>query len=285
MSMMILALWNGEILREYPPHTQRFKVKWQKTVHWFNFLFCSQWRLIWINPTVCHHLNLSRNHLRVPTSWQTIMTPQIIIIKLKKLIVKTHIFFANVKFLTICDLVQWEQLGAQRSKTEEMTVAFRKSTATPTTITGDSTINTVKSYCFLGTIISQDLKWKLNISSLIKEAQWRTLACQKGWWCPYTPSSIPSSLTPSPSGTLLPLPGTRADCSISFALLIRWWAAICHHSRTCTLQGLWGVLSNPPIPDTNFLRLSSLQSIRTKTSGHENSFFPSATSLTYITLM
>lgn len=61
-----------------------------------------------------------------------------------------------------------------------MTVAFRKSTATPTTITGDSTINTVKSYCFLGTIISQDLKWKLNISSLIKEAQWRTLACQKG---------------------------------------------------------------------------------------------------------
>ena len=104
------------------------------------------------------------------------------------------------------------------------------------------------------------------------------LACHKRWWCPSTPSLIPSSLPPSPSGTLLPLPGTRADCSISVALLIRWWAAICHHSRNCTPQGPWDALSTPPIPETNFLRLSSLQSIRVKASGHENSFSPSANS-------
>ncbi|KAK0131376.1 hypothetical protein N1851_033919 [Merluccius polli] len=37
----------------------------------------------------------------------------------------------------------------------------------------DSTIDTVESFHFLGTIISQDLKWELNISSLIKKAQQR----------------------------------------------------------------------------------------------------------------
>ncbi|KAK0133548.1 hypothetical protein N1851_030920 [Merluccius polli] len=37
----------------------------------------------------------------------------------------------------------------------------------------DSTIDTVESFRFLGTIISQDLKWELNISSLIKKAQQR----------------------------------------------------------------------------------------------------------------
>ena len=36
-----------------------------------------------------------------------------------------------------------------------------------------NTVNTVESFRFLGTILSQDLKWELNISSLTKKAQQR----------------------------------------------------------------------------------------------------------------
>ncbi|XP_078122376.1 uncharacterized protein LOC144527908 [Sander vitreus] len=59
-------------------------------------------------------------------------------------------------------------------KTVEMVVDFRKDAAPPAPITlGDSTVNIVESFRFLGSIISQDLKWDLNISSLIKKAQQR----------------------------------------------------------------------------------------------------------------
>ncbi|KAK0155184.1 hypothetical protein N1851_002508 [Merluccius polli] len=52
-------------------------------------------------------------------------------------------------------------------KTVEMVVDFRKNSASPAPITlCDSTIDTVESFLFLGTIISQDLEWELNISSL-----------------------------------------------------------------------------------------------------------------------
>ena len=45
-------------------------------------------------------------------------------------------------------------------KTVEMVVDFRKNSASPAPITlCDSTIDTVESFRFLGTIISQDLKW------------------------------------------------------------------------------------------------------------------------------
>lgn len=37
----------------------------------------------------------------------------------------------------------------------------------------DSLVSTVESFCFLGTIIVQDLKWELNIYYLIKTAQQR----------------------------------------------------------------------------------------------------------------
>ena len=55
-----------------------------------------------------------------------------------------------------------------------MVVEFRKNTAPPSIITlRDSPVDTVESFRFLGTIISQDLKWELNISSLTKRAQQR----------------------------------------------------------------------------------------------------------------
>ncbi|KAK0131206.1 putative RNA-directed DNA polymerase from transposon BS [Merluccius polli] len=74
-------------------------------------------------------------------------------------------------------LVTWchrNNLELNALKTVEMVVDFRKNSASPAPITlCDSTIDTVESFHFLGTIISQDLKWELNISSLIKKAQQR----------------------------------------------------------------------------------------------------------------
>ena len=89
---------------------------------------------------------------------------------------------------------------------------------------------------------------------------WRSSTCQRRWWCTSTlPSSSPSSPPPSPSGMLLPLLRTRADCSA----LLRWrLAATFHPFRTCTAPGLWGVQvglwPTPPIPLTDFWRLSPL---------------------------
>ena len=128
---------------------------------------------------------------------------------------------------------------------------------------GDSTVNRVEPYRFLGTIISQNLKWEQNISSLIRKpshaedvlpaAVKEIQLAKRWWWCTsMLPSPSTSSPPPSPSGALLlPLTGTRADCSASVALLRRWSAAICHPPRICRPQG-----PCRPLPDTNFLRLS-----------------------------
>ena len=57
-------------------------------------------------------------------------------------------------------------------KTAEMVVDFRKNTAPLTPIPlCDSPVNTVESFRFLGTILYQDLKWELNMSSLTKKTQ------------------------------------------------------------------------------------------------------------------
>ncbi|KAK3553780.1 hypothetical protein QTP70_010326 [Hemibagrus guttatus] len=59
-------------------------------------------------------------------------------------------------------------------KTVEMIVDFRRNTPAlpPLTIT-NSTVPTVESFRFLGTTISQDLKWDTHIDSIIKKAQQR----------------------------------------------------------------------------------------------------------------
>ncbi|CAL9687543.1 unnamed protein product [Knipowitschia caucasica] len=53
-----------------------------------------------------------------------------------------------------------------------MIVDFRKSTVPPPSLM-DSPITSVESLRFLGTTITQDLKWEPTISSLIKKAQQR----------------------------------------------------------------------------------------------------------------
>uniref|UniRef100_A0AAV2KFT7 ABC transporter domain-containing protein n=1 Tax=Knipowitschia caucasica TaxID=637954 RepID=A0AAV2KFT7_KNICA len=74
-------------------------------------------------------------------------------------------------------LVSWcsgNNLELNAQKTVEMIVDFRKSTVPPPPPSVmDSPITFVESFRFLGTTITQDLKWKPTISSLIKKAQQR----------------------------------------------------------------------------------------------------------------
>ncbi|KAK3553519.1 hypothetical protein QTP70_004199 [Hemibagrus guttatus] len=59
-------------------------------------------------------------------------------------------------------------------KTVEMIVDFRRNTpALPSLTIMNSTVPTVESFRFLGTTISQDLKWETHIDSIIKKAQQR----------------------------------------------------------------------------------------------------------------
>uniref|UniRef100_A0AAV2K324 Alkylated DNA repair protein AlkB homologue 8 N-terminal domain-containing protein n=1 Tax=Knipowitschia caucasica TaxID=637954 RepID=A0AAV2K324_KNICA len=74
-------------------------------------------------------------------------------------------------------LVSWcsgNNLELNAQKTVEMIVDFRKSTVPPPPPSVmDSPITSVESFRFLGTTITQDLKWEPTISSLIKKAQQR----------------------------------------------------------------------------------------------------------------
>ena len=55
-----------------------------------------------------------------------------------------------------------------------MVVDFRRNAAPPSPITlCDSPVNTAESFRFLGTVISQDLKWQQNVSCITKKAQQR----------------------------------------------------------------------------------------------------------------
>ncbi|KAK3566698.1 hypothetical protein QTP86_004250 [Hemibagrus guttatus] len=74
-------------------------------------------------------------------------------------------------------LVSWctiNNLELNSLKTMEMIVDFRKDPAPlPPVILCDSPVTSVESFHFLGTTITQELKWKQNISSLNKKAQQR----------------------------------------------------------------------------------------------------------------
>lgn len=90
-------------------------------------------------------------------------------------------------------------------------------------------------------------------------SSWRSWRCQSRWWYTSTPPSMnPSSLPPSPSVTMLPLPRTRADCRLSFALLIGWQATtycllkICKHpGHSGEQEGSW---LTPITLDINFFK-------------------------------
>ncbi|KAK3522177.1 hypothetical protein QTP70_026991, partial [Hemibagrus guttatus] len=65
-------------------------------------------------------------------------------------------------------------------KTVEMIVDFSRNTpALPPLTIMNSTVPTVESFRFLGTTISQDLKWDAHIDSIIKKAQQRLYFLQQ----------------------------------------------------------------------------------------------------------
>ena len=104
--------------------------------------------------------------------------------------------------------------------------------------------NTVESFRFLGTILSQDLKWELNISSRTKKAQQRMyfLRQLKKFNLPrtmmvYFYTAIIESILTS-SITIWYAAATAKDKSrLQRIIRTAEKAAICLPSRTCTPRG------------------------------------------------
>ncbi|KAK0139235.1 hypothetical protein N1851_024165 [Merluccius polli] len=178
-----------------------------------------------------------------------------------------------------------------------MVVDFRKNSASPAPITlCDSTIDTVESFHFLGTIISQDLKWELNISSLIKKAQQRMYFLWQlkkfnlprimmvHFYSSIIESILTSSITIWYAAATAKDKGRLQRVIRSAEKVIGCNLPLLQDLYTSGTLGRAGkIVADPSHPGHKlFETLPSgrrLRSIRTKTSRHKNCFFPSATSL------
>ena len=197
-------------------------------------------------------------------------------------------------------LVTWcsqNNLELNALKTLEMVVDYRKNPAplTPITLCG-SPVDTVESFRFLGTIISHDLKWELNISSLIKKAQQRMFFLRQlkkfnlpkklmvHFYTAIIESILTSSITTWYAAATAKDKGRLQRVIHSAEKVIGCNLPPLHDlyaSRTLKRAGK--IVADPHHPGHNlFETLPSgrrLRSIRAKTSRHKNSFFPSAVSL------
>ncbi|KAK3571332.1 hypothetical protein QTP86_007555 [Hemibagrus guttatus] len=196
-------------------------------------------------------------------------------------------------------LVSWcsmNNLELNSLKTVEMIVDFRKDPAPlPPVILCDSPVTSLESFRFLGTTITQELKWEQNISSLTK-AQQRM----------YFLRQLKKFLLPV---KMLVNFNTAIIESILTSSITVWFAAatardkatlqhVIHSAEKvigCSLPSLqelyisrsWRcaakIAADPSHPGNEvFQSLPSgkrLRSIRTRTSCHKNSFFPTAVSL------
>ncbi len=194
-------------------------------------------------------------------------------------------------------LVTWchqHNLELYAVKTVEMVIDFRKNPALPAPIIlCNSPVETVDSVRFLGTIITQDLKWKLDISSLIKKAQQRMHFLRQ-----LKKFNLPKTM-------MVHFYTSITESILTFSITI-WYAAatakdkgrlrrvICSAEKVigCNLPSLQDLYTLKRavkiVADTShpghklFEALPSgrrLRSIRTRTSRHKNSFFPSVTAL------
>ena len=182
-------------------------------------------------------------------------------------------------------------------KTVEMVVDFRTSPPPLAPITlCDSPVDSVKHFRFLGTTISQDLKWELNISSLIKKAQQRMFFLRrlkqfqlpKAMMVNFYTAIIESILTSSIS----------VWCAAATANDRRRLQRIIHSAEKvigCNLPALEDlyaartlkrakkIASDPSHPGHKLFEVlpsgRRLRSSQTKTSRHKSSFFPSAINL------
>ncbi|KAK3530955.1 hypothetical protein QTP70_007257 [Hemibagrus guttatus] len=178
-------------------------------------------------------------------------------------------------------------------KTVEMIVDFRKDPAPlPPVILCDSLVTSVESFRFLGTTITKEFKWEQNIRSLAKKAQQRI----------YFLRQLKKFLLPV---KMLVNFYTAIIESILTSSITVWFAAatatdkanlqrVIHSAEKvigCSLPSLQELYvsrsrrraADPSHPGNElFWSLPSgkrLRSIRTRTSHHKHSFFPTAVSL------
>ncbi|KAK3520943.1 hypothetical protein QTP86_016534 [Hemibagrus guttatus] len=197
-------------------------------------------------------------------------------------------------------LVSWcstNNLELNSLKTVEMTVDFRKDPAPrPPVILCDSPVSSAESFCFLGTTITKELKWAQNISSLTKKAQQRM----------YFLRQLKKFLLPV---KMLVNFYTAIIESVLTSSITVWFAAatardkaklqrVIHSAEKvigCSLPSLQElyvsrsrrraakIAADPSHPGNELFRSlpsgKRLRSIRTRTSRHKNSFFPTAVSL------
>ena len=182
-------------------------------------------------------------------------------------------------------------------KTVEIVVDFRKNPAPPSpVILCGSLVDSVESYRFLGTIITQDLKWDLNIKSLIKKAHQRMyfLRQLKKFHLPKTmmvhfyTAIIESILTSSitiwyAAATVKDGSGLQhiirtaervISCNLPSLEILYDSRSLRHVGKTVADPSHTGHKLFEPLPSGRRLR-----SIKTKISRHKNSFFPSTVGL------
>ncbi|KAK3545763.1 hypothetical protein QTP70_011832 [Hemibagrus guttatus] len=197
-------------------------------------------------------------------------------------------------------LVSWcstNNLELNSLKTVEMTVDFRKDPAPrPPVILCDSPVSSAESFCFLGTTITKELKWAQNISYLTKKAQQRM----------YFLRQLKKFLLPV---KMLVNFYTAIIESVLTSSITVWFAAatardkaklqrVIHSAEKvigCSLPSLQElyfsrsrrraakIAADPSHPGNELFRSlpsgKRLRSIKTRTSRHKNSFFPTAVSL------
>ncbi|KAK3527161.1 hypothetical protein QTP86_014579 [Hemibagrus guttatus] len=195
-------------------------------------------------------------------------------------------------------LVSWcsmNNLELNSLKTVDMIVDFRKDPAPlPPVILCDSPVTSVESFHFLGTTITQELKWEQNISSLTKKAQQRM----------YFQRQLKKFLLPVKM--LVNFYTAIIESILTFSITV-WFAAatardkaklqcVIHSAEkviSCSLPSLQElsrsrrsaakITAEPSHPGNELFQSfpsgKRLRSIRTRTSCHKNSFFPTAVSL------
>ncbi|KAF7711331.1 hypothetical protein HF521_000342, partial [Silurus meridionalis] len=198
-------------------------------------------------------------------------------------------------------LVLWcsqNNLELNTLKTVEMIVDFRKhpSTLLPLTIS-NIPVSPVENFKFLGTTISQDLKWESNINSILKKAQQRMYFLRQ-----LRKYSLPQEL-------LIQFYTAVIESVLCSSITI-WFGAATKQDRNRlqktvktaekiigaplpTLQDLYHtrtrnragkIINDPSHPGHNIFQLlpsgRHYRTLFTKTARHRNSFFPQAITLT-----
>uniref|UniRef100_A0AAV2LTR1 Alkylated DNA repair protein AlkB homologue 8 N-terminal domain-containing protein n=1 Tax=Knipowitschia caucasica TaxID=637954 RepID=A0AAV2LTR1_KNICA len=158
-----------------------------------------------------------------------------------------------------------------------MIVDFRKSTVPPPPPSVmDSPITSVESYRFLGTTITQDLNWEPTISSLIKKAQQRMYFLRQ-----LRKAKLPAQMLVQ----FYTRDKQRLQCIMRSAeKVIGRSLPSLQNLYVARARGRAGRITAGPSHPAHglFQPLPSgrrLRSIRTRTSRHKNSFFPSAVGL------